>query len=70
MKVGDLVKVNKSDSHPYTLEGKRGLITELIDYTRYSTAKPKAVPSAIVLFATGTLILPLWALSKVEDACV
>ena len=69
MRVGDLVQVNKnkSDSHPYTIEGWRGLITELIDYTRYGGEKPRAVPSAIVLFTTGTMILPLSVLSRVED---
>ena len=67
MKVGDLVEVVKSDSFPYTLEGKRGLITELIYHTRYSTAKPKAVPSAIVLFATGTVIIPIDSLDNISE---
>ena len=70
MKVGDLGEVVKSDSHAFNIEGKRGLITELIDYTRYSTAFPEPVPSAIVLFTTGTMILPLSALAKVEDTYV
>ena len=68
MNVGDLVEVKKSDSHPYVIEGWRGLVTEIIDYTRYSTAKPKAVPSAIVLFSTGTIIVPLWSLEKISES--
>ena len=65
MRVGDLVSVTKSGFG--IRSGNRGLITEVIEYTRYSTAKPKAVPSAIVLFTTGTMILPLSVLSRVED---
>ena len=68
MKVGDLVEVKKYDDRSYAIEGWRGLITELIDYTRYCTTKPKAVPSAIVLFSTGTLIVPLWSLKKNSES--
>ncbi len=68
MCVGDLVSVTKSGFG--IRAGCRGIITQLIEYTRYSAAKPKAVPSAIVLFTTGTVILPLSALSSVGDSSV
>ena len=67
MKVGELVKVGKPGFG--TKPGKRGLITELIQYTRYGNERGP-ISSAIVLFTTGTVILPLSALSRVEDTDV
>ena len=65
MKVGDLVKVIKPG---FTVrKGNRGLITEIIEYTRYGNDRSGPVPSAIVLFSEGTVIVPLSALSSVED---
>jgi hypothetical protein len=60
VKVGDLVRVGKSGFG--TKLGKRGLITEIVEYTRYGS-ESRPIPSAIVLFTTGAVILPLKALS-------
>ena len=65
MKVGDLVKVTESGFN--IRKGQRGLITEIVEYTKYGNDRSGPVPSAIVLLTTGTMIIPLRALSAVED---
>ncbi len=65
MKAGDLVKVIKFGFN--TRKGNRGLITEIIEYTRYGNDRIGPVPSAIVLFSEGIMILPLHTLSKISS---
>ncbi len=66
MKAGDLVKVTTSGFN--IRKGNRGLITEIIEYTRYGNDRSGPVPSAIVLFSEGTVIVPLRSLEKISES--
>ena len=66
MNVGDLVNINKQEGSS-ELVGKRGLITEIIQYTRYGPEKSGPIPSAILLVSNKTVIFPLDSLGKISE---
>ena len=63
---GDLVSVSKKGFNVQV--GQRGLVTEIIEYTKYGNDRSGPIPSAIVLFSTGTMILPLRSLEKISES--
>ena len=69
MKVGDLVCVNKQEGGDDMI-GSRGLITKIIQYTRYTPGMNEPVTCAIVLISKRMVIIRLDFLAKAEDSYV
>jgi hypothetical protein len=69
VKVGDLVCVNKQEDGDDMI-GSRGLITKIVQYTRYTPEINDPVACAIVLISKRMVIIRLDFLAKIEDFCV
>jgi hypothetical protein len=69
VKVGDLVRVDKQE-RGVDMVGKRGLITKIIEYTRYTPDMNDPVTCAIVLISTRMVIIPLDFLTSVKNPYV